>query len=64
MRRRRRRKGNRSKDGEAESERKRWGGPYLPLKTSDEKINTQETVLGGWERENERKSGGFGSSQV
>lgn len=53
-RRRRRREGNRSKDGDAESERRRWGGPYLPLKSSDEKINTQETVWGGGEREKER----------
>lgn len=46
----RRREGDRNKDGEAESERRRWGGAYLPLKSSDEKINTQETVWGEKER--------------
>lgn len=42
---------------EKQSERRRrWGGAYLPLKGSDEKINTQETVWGR-EREGEGKRG-------
>lgn len=63
----RRREGDQSKDGEAESERRRWGGAYLPLKSSDEKINTQETVWGRereTEREREGERGALGPSQV
>lgn len=43
---------------EREREKKNWAGnPYLPIKSPDEKINTQETVWTEGGRKGEREVG-------